>query len=54
MAGVTWQLGRTAIVDLLTAAIAVVTLALLWRTKFNSVWYIAAGAGIGLAHTLLT
>lgn len=54
MAGVTWQLGRTAIVDLLTAAIAVVTLALLWRTKFNSAWYIVAGAGIGLAHTLLT
>ncbi len=54
MAGVTWQLGRAAIVDMLTVGIAVVTLVLLSRTKFNNVWYIAAGAGIGLAHTVFT
>ncbi|WP_162795386.1 chromate transporter, partial [Nonomuraea lactucae] len=53
MAGVSYQLGRTAIVDPLTAAIALVTLALLWRTRLNSAWYIAAGALIGLARTLL-
>ena len=35
--------GRTAIVDPLTAGIAVVTLVLLWRTKINNAWYIAAG-----------
>ncbi|HEY7224167.1 MAG TPA: chromate efflux transporter [Micromonosporaceae bacterium] len=52
MAGVSWQLGRTAIVDPLTAAIAVATLLLLWRTRLNSAWYIAAGALIGLTHTL--
>ncbi len=52
MAGVSWQLGRTAIVDWLTAAIAVVTLVLLWRTRLNSAWYIGIGAVIGLAHAL--
>ncbi|GAA5059062.1 chromate transporter [Thermocatellispora tengchongensis] len=54
MAGVSYQLARTAIVDPLTVVIAVVTLVLLWRTKLNNAWYIAAGAVIGLAHTLLT
>jgi chromate transporter len=53
MAGVSWQLARTAIVDPLTVAIAAVTLLLLWRTKLNNAWYIAGGALIGLAHTLL-
>jgi len=54
MAGVSWQLARTAIVDPLTAAIAALTLLLLWRTKLNTAWYIAGGALIGLAHTALT
>ena len=53
MAGVTVQLGRTALVDPLTIAIAVATLILLWRTRLNSAWYIAAGALVGLAHTLV-
>jgi chromate transporter len=54
MAGVSYQLARTAIVDPLTVAIAVVTLVLLWRTKINNAWYIAGGALVGLAHSLLT
>ncbi|WP_425581729.1 chromate transporter [Streptosporangium vulgare] len=54
MAGVSLQLGRTAIVDPLTTAIALATLALLWKTRLNNAWYIAAGAAIGLTHTLLT
>lgn len=53
MAGVSLQLGRTAIIDPLTAAIAAVTLVLLWRTRLNSAWYIAAGALIGLVHLTL-
>nr|WP_211207220.1 chromate efflux transporter [Stackebrandtia nassauensis] len=53
MAGVSFQLGRTAIIDPLTAAIAIVTVLLLWRTKLNSAWYIAGGAVIGVAHILL-
>ncbi len=54
MAGVSYQLARTAIIDPITAAIAAVTLLLLWKTKLNNAWYIAAGAAIGLVHTLLT
>ncbi|GII62644.1 chromate transporter [Sphaerisporangium krabiense] len=53
MAGVSYELGRTAIVDWPTTAIALATLALLWRTRLNSAWYIAAGALIGLAHATL-
>ena len=53
MAGVSAQLGAAAIVDPLTAGIAIVTLVLLWRTRLNSAWYIAAGALIGVAYTLL-
>lgn len=52
MAGVSYQLARTAIVDPLTVALAVVTLLLLWRTRLNNAWYIAGGALVGLAHTL--
>ncbi|GIF99034.1 chromate efflux transporter [Catellatospora citrea] len=54
MAGVSYQLARTAIIDPLTTAIAAVTLLLLWKTRLNNAWYIAAGAAIGLFHTLLT
>ncbi|CAN5831977.1 chromate efflux transporter [soil metagenome] len=53
MAGVSVQLGRSAIVDVLTAAIAVLSLVLLWRTTLNNAWYIVAGAAIGLARALL-
>ena len=30
------------------------TLVLVWRTKINNAWYIAGGALVGLAHSLLT
>ncbi|MER5325952.1 chromate efflux transporter [Streptosporangium roseum] len=53
MAGVSYQLARTAIIDPLTLAIALTALALLWRTRLNTAWLIAGGALIGLAHTLL-
>ncbi|MEV4807735.1 chromate efflux transporter [Nonomuraea sp. NPDC049421] len=54
MAGVSYQLARTALIDLPTVAIALISLVLLWRTKLNNAWFIAGGAAIGLAHTLLT
>jgi chromate transporter len=54
MAGVSLQLARTAIIDPLTAGIGAATLLLLWKTKLNNAWYIAAGALIGLAHTFWT
>ncbi|GAA2884745.1 hypothetical protein GCM10010517_48180 [Streptosporangium fragile] len=52
MAGVTFQLGRTSLVDPLTWALAAGALLVLWRTKLNSAWLIAAGAAVGLAATL--
>jgi chromate transporter len=48
MAGVTVILARDAVVDLLTAALAVVTALLLWRTRVNSAWLIAGGAIVGI------
>ncbi|MEU7745839.1 chromate efflux transporter [Nonomuraea sp. NPDC049158] len=53
MAGVSYELGRTAIIDPLTAGIAVVTLVLLWQTRLNNAWFIAGGAAIGIARALL-
>ncbi|MGP3935171.1 chromate efflux transporter [Nonomuraea sp. KM88] len=53
MAGVSYQLARTAVVDPLTAAIAVLSLVLLWTTRLNNAWLIAGGAAVGLARTLL-
>ncbi|MFB9682261.1 hypothetical protein [Streptosporangium vulgare] len=47
MAGVLWQRGTTAIVDPLTAAVAVVTVTPPWTTRLANAWYIAAGAAIG-------
>ena len=54
LAGVTYRLARTAIVDPLTVAIAVVSLVLLGRTRLNSASLIAAGAALGLARGLLS
>jgi chromate transporter len=48
MAGVTWVLGREAMVDGWTVAIALATLVLLWRTRLNTAWYVLAGAVAGL------
>jgi len=53
MAVVSWQLGRAALVDGWTVAIALASLAALVRFKVNSTVLIAVGAGIGLLSTLL-
>jgi len=53
MAGVTWQLGRYAIFDLVSVLIAVVTLVLLFATKLNPAWLVIGGGGIGLAAQYL-
>jgi chromate transporter len=48
MAGVAWHLGRSAIVDPLTAVAAVVAFALLARVKVNSAWLVMGGAALGV------
>ena len=53
MAGVTWQLGRAAIVDWLTALLAVVAAALLLRFKLNSAWLVLGGGLVGLVYRWL-
>jgi len=53
MIAVTWQLGVTSIVDILTAALALVAAVLLIRFKVNSVWLVLGGAVIGYTWRLL-
>jgi chromate transporter len=48
MAVVAGQLGRTAIVDITTAALALVSLLLLVRWRLNSAWLVLGGALVGL------
>jgi chromate transporter len=50
MAGVTWQLGRDAIVDPLTAVLAALGAALLLRFNLNSVWLVILGGLAGFAY----
>jgi chromate transporter len=47
LAMVAWQLGRAAIVDVGSGLIALVSLALLLRTKVNSMWLMIGGGLIG-------
>jgi hypothetical protein len=49
MAAVTWQLGRAALIDPLTVVIALVSLILLIRFRWNSMGYAAKGVAIILA-----
>jgi chromate transporter len=53
MAGVTWDLGQSAIVDLLTAALAIVAFGVMVRWRPNYVWLIAAGAIVGVLHAVV-
>ncbi|HEY1351460.1 MAG TPA: chromate efflux transporter [Ktedonobacteraceae bacterium] len=50
MAGVLLQIGQHALVDLFTWLLALLTLALLFRFRWNSAWLILAGAAAGLLH----
>jgi chromate transporter len=54
MAGVTWQLGRTAIVDPLTGALAVLGALLLVRFGLNSAWLVLLGGAVGFIYKGLT
>jgi chromate transporter len=52
MAAVAWQLGRAAIVDVTSAAIALASAVALLRYRVNSAWLVGGGALIGLAWYL--
>jgi chromate transporter len=55
MAVVTWQLGRTAIVDWLSALMAIASCIAVFRYKINSAWLVIAGGLIGiLAQNIFT
>ncbi|HET6460691.1 MAG TPA: chromate efflux transporter [Syntrophales bacterium] len=54
MAGVTWQLGRTAIVDWPALALALMSAFVLFRFKINSCWIVLAGGAIGLLYRLFS
>lgn len=49
MVAVTWQLGRAAVFDVATAALAIVSAVAVIRFKVNSAWLVLAGGAIGLA-----
>ncbi len=53
MAGVTVQLAQSAIVDIFTIALSLVTLFLLFRFKINSIWLILGGGLLGVAYKLV-
>jgi chromate transporter len=53
MAAVTWQLGLAAIIDPLTAILALASIFLLFRYKINVAWLVLGGAGVGLLSAVL-
>lgn len=50
MGAVTWQLGKTALVDRMTVAIALVSGFLLFRFRVSAVWLIAGAAIVGFFY----
>jgi chromate transporter len=52
MAGVSWTLGRAAVVDPFTAVLAVFSVVGLTRFKLNAAWLIAAGGIVSIAYKL--
>jgi chromate transporter len=53
LAAVTWDLGRAALVDWFTVALALVAVALLIRVRLNSAWVLLGAALLGVAYRLL-
>jgi chromate transporter len=53
MAGVTWQLGRAAVIDWFTTGLALLAAVLVFRFKINSAWLVLAGGILGAAYNLL-
>lgn len=53
MAGVTWTLGRAALIDWLTVIVAIASAIAVFRFKVNSAWLVVAGAIIGFLFQFL-
>jgi chromate transport protein ChrA len=53
MGVVAWQLGRVAVVDWITIALAQASAALLVHLRINSVWLVLGGAVVGLTAAFL-
>jgi chromate transporter len=53
MAGVSWYLGRTAVVDPFTAVLAIVALVLSYRFKINPAWLVLGGGVVGLCFKVV-
>jgi len=53
MVAVSYQLGRSAIVDWVTAGLAIASAVLLLRFRINSAWLVLGGAAIGIAVRLV-
>jgi chromate transporter len=53
MAGVTIQLGRSALVDVLTIVLSLLSLFIILRFKVNSVWLILGGGLLGAVYKLV-
>lgn len=53
MAAVTWELGQAAVVDWLTALLAIMAAVLLFRFRINSAWLVLGGALLGVGRWLL-
>jgi chromate transporter len=54
MAAVTWQLGKSSLIDLLTVLVGMISFVLLVRYKVNSTWLIIGGAMVGLGYAVLS
>ncbi len=53
MAAVTWQLGQAGVVDLWSAMLAAVALALVFRLRINSAWLVLGGGVAGFLYRVL-
>lgn len=53
MAAVTWDLGRSALVDWFTTALALIAAVLLIRFKINSAWVLLGAGVVGIAYRLV-
>ncbi len=53
MAAVTWQLGRSALIDGVTTIVALISALLIVNFKFNSAWLVLGGGVVEFAMRLL-